>query len=216
MEEPVRRGVTALEILLLVKLAYTAFMAVLIPVYLHRYGPTNFLYFCDLALLFTLAGLWLENPLLISMCAVGLLLPQALWVGDFIANLFGRRTTGLTDYMFDNERSLFLRGLSLFHGWLPFLLVYLVWRMGYDSRGFLAWTAVSCIVLPICYLWMPKAQPDPGLMPVNINLVWGFDDRKPQTWMSPNAWFALLFFGLPVAVYWPTHFLLQRFAPAAP
>ncbi len=186
-------------------------MAVLIPVYLYRYGPTNFLYFCDLALLFTLAGLWLDNPLLISMCAVGILLPQTLWVVDYIFNLFGLKTTGLTNYMFDRSRSRFLRGLSLFHGWLPFLLLYLVWEMGYDSRALPAWTAVSCIVLPICYLLMPKAQPDPGMTPVNINMVWGFDDRLPQTWMSPHAWFALLFFGLPVAVYWPTHLLLQYF-----
>jgi hypothetical protein len=207
--------VTALETLLAIKLLYTAFMAVLIPVYLYRYGWTNFLYFCDLALLFTLAGLWLENPLLISMCAVGLLLPQALWVVDYIFNLFGLKTTGLTNYMLESHRSLFLRGLSLFHGWLPFLLLYLVWEMGYDSRGFIAWTIVSCIVLPICYVFMPPAQPDPGMTPVNINLVWGFDDRRAQTWMSPNAWFALLFFGLPVAVYWPTHLLLQAlFRPA--
>src|SRR5262249_15633145 len=34
-----------------IKLAYTAFMAVLIPVYLKNYGPTNFLYFCDVAAL---------------------------------------------------------------------------------------------------------------------------------------------------------------------
>ncbi|HWV54467.1 hypothetical protein [Pseudorhodoplanes sp.] len=206
---------TALQIPLVVTLSYTAFMAVLIPVYLYRYGPTNFLYFCDIALLFTLAGLWLDSPLLISMCAVGLLLPQTLWVIDYIFNLFGKKTTGLTDYMFDKERSPFLRGLSLFHGWLPFLLVYLVWEMGYDSRAFWAWTAVSCIVLPICYGLMPPAQPDPGMTPVNINMVWGFDDRKPQTWMSPNAWFAMLFFGLPIAVYWPTHLLLQAvFKPA--
>lgn len=206
---------TALTALFAIKLAYTAFMAVLIPVYLRQYGLTNFLYFCDLALLFTLAGLWLDEPLLISMSAVGLLLPQTLWVVDFIANLFGYRTTGLTNYMFEAHRSRFLRGLSLFHGWLPFLLLYLVWEMGYDSRAFWAWTAVSCIVLPICYFFMPPAQPDPGMTPVNINLVWGFDDRKAQTWMSPHAWFALLFFGLPIAVYWPTHLLLQYFSKAA-
>lgn len=206
---------TAVDTLLAIKLLYTAFMAVLIPVYLRQYGPTNFLYFCDLALLFTLAGLWLDNPLLISMCAVGLLLPQTLWVIDFIFNLFGLHTTGLTDYMFDRKRSLFLRGLSLFHGWLPFLLVYLVWEMGYDSRAFWVWTAVSCIVLPVCYFFMPPAQPNPGLTPVNINLVWGFDDRKPQTWMPPNVWFALLFFGLPVGVYWPTHLMLQYLFRAA-
>ena len=36
------------------KIAYTAFVAVLIPVYWANYGPTNFLYFCDVALLITL------------------------------------------------------------------------------------------------------------------------------------------------------------------
>ena len=46
------------------KLAYTAFMAVLVPVYWYYYGPTNFLYFCDAALFITLVGLWLESPLL--------------------------------------------------------------------------------------------------------------------------------------------------------
>ena len=112
------------------KLAYSAFMAVLVPVYWHYYGPTNFLYFCDVALILTLVGIWLESPLLISMCAVGILLPQALWVVDFLGNLLGFPITGMTDYMFKHENSLFLRGLSLFHGWLPFLLAFLAWRLG--------------------------------------------------------------------------------------
>ena len=55
----------------------------LVPVYWYYYGPTNFLYFCDVALFITLAGIWLESPLLVSMCAVGILAPQALWVLDF-------------------------------------------------------------------------------------------------------------------------------------
>jgi hypothetical protein len=115
------------------KLAYTAFLAVLIPVYWVNYGPTNFLYFCDVALLLTLVGIWRESPLLISLPAVGILLPQALWCADFAVNLFGGHLAGLTDYMFDPNRSLFLRGLSLFHGWLPFLLFYLVRRLPTSS-----------------------------------------------------------------------------------
>ncbi len=197
------------------KILYTAFMAVLIPVYLYRYGPTNFLYFCDIALLLTLAGLWLESPLLISMCAVGLLLPQLAWVIDYIANLFGLPVTGMTDYMFEAQRSLFLRGLSLFHGWLPFLLLYLLWRIGYDRRALPAWTVLSFIVLPICYFVMPPAQPDPGLMPVNLNYVWGFSDHVPQNWVPANVWFAGLLLGLPILIYWPTHLLLRRFMPQA-
>ena len=37
------------------KIAYTAFMAVLIPVYWWHYGLSNFLFFCDVALLLVLA-----------------------------------------------------------------------------------------------------------------------------------------------------------------
>src|SRR5947209_1006067 len=81
------------------KLAYSAFMAVLVPVYWHYYGPTNFLYFCDMALFLTLIGIWIESPLLISMCAVGILAPQALWVADFALNFVNVSLTGMTDYM---------------------------------------------------------------------------------------------------------------------
>src|SRR5882672_564078 len=96
------------------KLAYTAFMAVLVPVYWYYYGPTNFLYFCDVALILTLIAVWIESPLLVSMCAVGILSPQTLWVIDYLSNFVGLPLTGLTDYMFEAHRSLFLRGLSLF------------------------------------------------------------------------------------------------------
>ena len=64
-----------------VKVIYSLFMCVLMPFYWHAYGPTNFLYFCDLALLLTLVALWLENPLLASIAAVEILLPGTLWVG---------------------------------------------------------------------------------------------------------------------------------------
>ncbi len=204
-----------LKVPLAVIILYTAFMAVLVPVYLRRYGWTNFLYFCDIALVLTLVGLWIDSPLLISMSAVGILLPQIFWALDYVANLLGLPVSGMTDYMFEKERSRFLRGLSLFHGWLPFLLLYLVWCMGYDERAFLAWAALSTIVLPVCYFLMPRAQPDPGMTPVNINMVWGFNDRAPQTFVSPNVWFLGLLIGLPILVYWPTHLLLRAVMPTA-
>src|SRR5262245_61534598 len=79
------------------KLALTAFVAVLVPFYLAEYGPTNFLFCCDVALFMTLAGVWLESPLLISMPAVGILLPQMLWCIDFLGGLFGHPITGMTN-----------------------------------------------------------------------------------------------------------------------
>ena len=78
------------------KLSYTAFMAVLIPVYWHHYGLSNFLFFCDVALILTLIGVWTEKPLFISLAAVGILAPQVLWCVDFIVGMFGVRMTGLT------------------------------------------------------------------------------------------------------------------------
>jgi hypothetical protein len=70
----------ARRIPLWLKLAYTAFMAVLVPVYLRNYGPTNFLYFCDVALIITLIGIWIESPLLVSICAIGIIASQTLWL----------------------------------------------------------------------------------------------------------------------------------------
>src|SRR5262249_2760666 len=192
------------------KVAYTAFMAVLVPIYLHNYGPTNFLYFCDVALIITLVGIWIESPLLVSMCAVGIIASQTLWVIDFLSHLIGHPLTGLTDYMFVADPSQFLRGLSLFHAWLPLLLFYLVWRLGYDGRALPAWTVVALALVLISFFLMPPPRPDPGLTPVNIDYVWGFSDTEPQHWMPPGIWVAGLMILLPALLFMPVHFLLRR------
>jgi hypothetical protein len=198
---------------LTLKLAYTAFMAVLIPVYWHYYGPTNFLYFCDTALLLTLIGIWPENAVLISMCCVGILVGQAYWVIDFLVNAAGYSLTGMTDYMFQSDHSLFLRLLSLYHAWMPFLLVYLVWKTGYDRRALPAWTAVAWVLLLVCFFFMPPPTPNPGLTPVNIDYVWGVGDTAAQTWVPPYVWLAGLLLGLPIFVFAPTHYVLTRIVP---
>lgn len=192
------------------KLAYTGFMAVLVPVYWINYGPSNFLYFCDIALLIALAGIWTESRLLISLPAVGILAPQLLWVADYAAHLVGFTLTGMTDYMFDASKSRFLRGLSLFHGWLPFLLIFLVWRLGYDRRALACWTGLAWCVLLICYVCMPGPTPDPGQAAVNINYVHGFSDVAAQTLMPPWAWLGLMMIGMPLALFVPTHYALAR------
>jgi len=197
------------------KIAYTAFMAVLIPVYWYHYGPTNFLYFCDIALLLTLAGIWLEKPLLISLPAVGILLPQMLWCADYIAQLTGNKMTGMTGYMFDQTKPLFLRGLSLFHGWLPFLLLFLVFRLGYDKRALKGWTATSIGLCLIAFFLLPPAGAaltDPNL-PRNVNYVFGMDDAQPQQWMSAELYLVTWMALLTIIVCLPTHFLLRKLCP---
>ncbi|WP_395735827.1 hypothetical protein [Prosthecobacter sp.] len=197
------------------KVAYTVFMAVLIPVYWYHYGPTNFLYFCDIALLLTLAGMWMESPLLISMPAVGILMPQALWCVDYFVQLSGHSMTGMTAYMFDGAKPLFLRSLSLFHGWLPFLLVFLVCRLGYDKRALKGWSGLASGLCVVAFLWLPKAGetlPDPNL-PRNVDYVFGMNDAQPQTWMSPELYLLTWIGVLIMVVYVPTHFVLKKVCP---
>lgn len=195
------------------KLAFTVFMTVLVPVYWYHYGWTNFLYFCDVALFITLIGIWRESALLISMAAVGILVPQTLWVVDFLTELCGGHLTGMTTYMLNQDRSLFLRGLSLFHGWLPFLLVYLVWRIGYDRRAFACWTVLAWVLLLVCYTLMPGPRPDAASIPtpVNINYVHGMSDTAAQTWMPPLAWLGTMLIALPLLICLPTHLALRYF-----
>ncbi|MFM9965884.1 MAG: hypothetical protein ACKV2Q_32280 [Planctomycetaceae bacterium] len=199
-----------------VKLAYSAFVAVLVPYYWASYGPTNFLYFCDVALLMTLVAIWRESPLLASMPTVGILLPQLLWQVDFLGLLVGLPVTGMTGYMFNPNLTLFTRGLSFFHFWLPILLLWMLRRLGYDRRAFVAWTLLAWGLVLICFFAMP-AQPAPvenPNLPVNINYVRGFSDLKPQESMPPLAYLGLMMLVLPTCLYFPTHLLLSRLFPS--
>jgi hypothetical protein len=194
--------------------AFTAFLAVLVPIYLERYGPTNFLYFCDFALLLTGLSLWTRWRLPASMAAVGILVPQCLWMVDLLLHLVGLPSPGMTDYMFDAGSPLYLRLLSLFHVGLPLLLLWVVPRLGYDERAFWAWTGLGTALLLISYFLLPAppAPPgDPGL-PVNVNLVHGFSDAAPQRWMPPLAYLALLLVAMPLLCYLPAHLVLRRLA----
>lgn len=76
-----------------------------------------------------------------------------------------------------------------------------------------AWTIAAGVLLLICFFLMPPPQPEPGLMPVNINYVWGPSDHFRQTWVSAAAWLIGLIVGLPIVVYAPTHTILMHLAP---
>ena len=192
------------------KLAFTAFVAVLVPVYWTHYGPSNFLYFCDLALLMTLVGFWRESPLLVSMPAVGILAPQILWIADFALNFGGIHLTGMTDYMFDAAKPLYLRGLSLFHGWLPLLLVFSVAKLGYDRRAFKAWTALAWAAMLIAYFCFPGPSPETADAVANINYVYGMSATEPQHYVPGWVWLTGLMTLLPVVMFAPVHVVLGR------
>ncbi len=200
-----------------IKLLYSAFVVILVPLYWATYGPWNFLYFCDVALLVTAVAIWIESPLLVSTQAVAILVPQMFWVVDLLCRVVGVEITGVTAYMLDASIPLYLRGLSLFHGWLPFLLLWLVIRLGYDRRALLVQSLAAIVILLVSYFLAPPPPPaaDDPTRAVNINYVHGLTDREPQSFMAPWLWLISLMAVNIVGFYLPTHFALRRIAAAA-
>jgi hypothetical protein len=186
---------------LLFRAVFTLLVVVIVPVYLKKYGPTNFLWFSDIALLGVFAALWIESSLLGSMMALTILIPESVWVLSFAtgALLRGRSATTLASYMFDAKIPLYLRCLSLFHLALPPAAVWLVYRYGYDERALAAQTLLAWIVLPLT-LWL--APPEK-----NLNWVRGFG-HPPRRLLPLPAHVALMMLAYPLLIYWPTHWLL--------
>lgn len=138
---------------------------------------------------------------------------QTLWVVDFGARLLvGRHVTGMTAYMFDANLPLFVRGLSSFHGWLPFVLLWLVGRLGYDRRALRVQSALAVGVLLVCYFVAPAPPPSASRpsAAVNINYVYGLNDHHRQTWMQPELWLMSMIAFNVIGLYLPTHATLRR------
>ena len=187
------------------KAVYTAFVAAIVPVYVRQYGWRNFLWFSDVALLLTVPALWLERPLLASMQAVSVAVPETGWTIDLAARgLSGTRVIGLADYMFDRKIPRAIRALSLFHLWLPPLLLWTVWRLGYDRRAFQAQTLLTWTVLVTTYHVTDPAD--------DINWVFG-PSGSPQQRIDRRVYFLLVMAMYPLAFHWPAHLALRRLFP---
>ncbi len=180
-----------------IKVFYSLFVAILLPIYFVRYGWRNFLWFSDIALIAGVPALWLESSLIASMMLIGVLIPEIIWnVSYFSGLLFKRPITRLAAYMFDPTISRPMRALSLFHLLLPPLFIWLVWLLGYDERALLAQCLLGWIVLPLTYL---LTGPDK-----NINWVYG-PAGKQQTRLHPLVYLGLLMIVFPMLIFLPTH-----------
>lgn len=185
-----------------VTISYTLMVCVIVPMYWVEYGPTNFLWFSDIALLLMVPALWLKSPLLSSMMAVGVLPFETIWMVAF----FSGGTLGhMADYMFDPNLSIFLRGLSLFHFPMPAVIILMLIRFGYDKRALLAQTILALIVIPLTYALTTPED--------NINWVYGVD--KVQTSLPPFTYLALLALTMICLVFVPMHLLLEKLFPMA-
>jgi hypothetical protein len=176
-----------------------------VPVYWYHYGPANFLWFSDLSLFLGLAALWLECPLLAGMAAVSVLLPELVWLVDFLVRLLtGYQLIGLAAYMFDARLPRYLRALSLFHVPLPFFLLWLVGKLGYDRRAWLLQVALCWLVLLVSYFLTDPKE--------NINWVFG-PGTRPQNRLPSWLYLLAVMAFFPTCIYLPTHLVLQAIFP---
>jgi hypothetical protein len=189
-----------------VTLAASAFMAVLVPVYWWHYGVLHFLWLSDIALFATLLALWLRSRLLNSMMAIGVLPLEAYWNIDFFGRLLtGMDFAGVASYMFEEDRSLLLRGLSLFHVPMPVLWAWLLVKWGYDRRALVAQTLLLWAVIPATYL---LTDPDDNINWVFAPQAMGWDSIAAPVWL---VFYMTL---VPLLVHWPLHRLFSRFFAA--
>jgi len=188
-----------------IKIIYTMFATVTIAVYAFKYPLGNFLWFSDIALMLTMPALWFESGLLASMMAVSVLIPEIFWNISFFGRcITGIRVSGLTDYMFDAQKPRYLRGLSLFHVFLPMLLVWMISRLGYVQKALIAQTILAWIVLVLTY-----GSTDPS---ENINWVFGPGSTR-QNRLPALLYLGLLMIVFPILIYFPTHLLLMTLFP---
>jgi hypothetical protein len=172
-----------------------------VPIYWHQYGPQNFLWFSDLALILSVVALWRESSLLASALALSVLVFDIIWCIDILGGLpLGKPLVGFSPYMFDSQYPLWLRLLSLFHLWMPPLLVWMVMRFGYDRRALVIQTVACWIVLVASYFISTREE--------NINFVFGLGESEPP--VPGLVYFAALVVAMPVLFYLPTHFVLLR------
>lgn len=183
------------------RLAYTAWFGIWVPVYAVQVGPANFLWLCDVGNFVLLIALWTGNRLLFSSQAVGVVLIQLLWVTDLAGRLLlGFHPIGGTEYMFDPVEPLPVRVLSLFHLWVPILLLWAVHRLGFDRRAWRLQTLIAWLVLPLSFLQDPV---------LNLNWLWRPFGLE-QNVLPPGLYMAACLALYPLLLYLPSQWAIER------
>lgn len=166
------------------------------------HGPRNLLFFCNIAVILTCVGIWKGSALLLSSQALFSLLVQGAWTLDLLLLLYGGRGlwpgTLISGWMLNPEIQLLHRGVSLYHAVWPFLLLWCLWRIGYDRRALPLQAVISAVVLSASRL-APSAM--------NLNCA---HDLAGKSWQPAALHVAIVVGGLIGLVYTPTHLVLSR------
>ncbi len=163
-------------------------------------GLHSFLWICNASLLLVFLALIFESKLLASMALVGDFVYAVIWNIDFHATLVSP-FKGMTGYMLGPNHLLWLRTFSLFHIALPVLMVWLIFRLGYDRR---AWPLQFLLSTFLGYISWVVGGPDK-----NINGVYSYEKVAAFN-MAPVLYLTLLTLvngGVIFLTHWGTKFL---------
>jgi len=171
------------------------------PLYWHYWGVANFIHLCDVAVILTCIGMWTNSRLLISSQAVGALLVDAVWAADAAWIVFlHRELLPGNEYLLDPSYPLWVRLLSFFHVCMPVLLLWGLFRAGYDRRG---WALQSAIAFPLFAIARFTSSQK------NINFAFT-DPFLHRQWGPAPAHILISWLFMVFVVYWPMHLLLKR------
>ena len=173
-----------------IKLALTAWLLVWMPLRAAAYPAASWLSFCAYGSIILVAGVLLEDRLLVSWQAVALLVAQAAYALDALWRGPG------TAYLFDARVAFAIRSLSLFHFVMPLIALDAVRRLGYDRRALPLQIATAAIVLPLTHM----AAGPPML---------AFGGAFSTEAKSPPLVLVVLFVVLATFCYAPAHALLS-------
>lgn len=180
-------------------------LAVYVPAYVYAYPLMNFLFLCNLGVMVTAIGLLAGSRLLVSSQAVAAPVIGLAWTLDVGWRLaMGDFLFGATAYMWEPKYPLFTRLLSTYHVFWPILVLYCVFRKGYDRRGWPLQTAIAAAGVIVARLATPPEE--------NVNFA--FADPFLGLQLGPAPVHILLVVAILGGVaYGLTHWLLARYCP---
>jgi hypothetical protein len=176
-------------------------MIVWLPAYVRVWGWANLLHLCDAAVILTCVGLWFGSARLLSSQAVNALLPGVLWLLNVCWRIAaGHFLVSGSEYMWETQYPLWVRLLSFFHVVLPGVLLWAVWKLGYDRSGLALQTAIAAILL-LASRFLSDA--------LDMNYAYR-DPVFNRTWGPPAVHLGVILLGAVVLLYLPTHLMLAR------
>ncbi len=183
-----------------IKTSYTAIALIIFPVYLYKYGASNFLWFSDIAFFVMVPAIWFKSRIIASMMAIGVLPIEIIW----LVSLFtGGAFLGIANYMYDPALPLWLRFLSFYHFPMIAVIVYMIYRFGYDRCALVPQIICSLFIIFLTYNFSDKAD--------NINMIYPPKDIAP--FISDRSYLFFMPFALILLFIMPTHFILKKFFP---